>query len=69
MSNIVVGMEKGTSSRACSKEVIDKGTQSMDIENKDWWLQIRGKNRWKELVVMLLKRFGIRLRASLRGNP
>ena len=31
VSNIVVGMEEGTSSRASYKDVIDKGTQSIDI--------------------------------------
>ena len=43
VSNIVVGMEEGTSSRAGYKEVIDKGTQSMDIEKQGLVVTNKGK--------------------------
>ena len=45
MSDIVVGMDEGTSSRVGYKEVSlqglgpkNKGTQSMDMEKQVWWL-------------------------------
>ena len=75
VSHIVVVMDEGTSSRAGYKEVSlqglgpkNKGTQSMDIEKQSLVVIAKGKKRWIELMVMLLKRIGIRLRASQRGN-
>ena len=43
VANIVVGMEEGISSRAGHKEVIDKGTQSMDIGKQGLVVTDKGK--------------------------
>ena len=43
VANIVVGLEEGTSSRAGYKEVIDKGTQSMDIGKQGLVVTDKGK--------------------------
>ena len=58
MSNIVVVVDEGTSSRACDKDVPlqsfgrkNKGNQSMDMVNQSLVLKNKGKNR---LIVLLL---------------
>ena len=71
MSDIVVVMDEGTSSRPGCKEVSfqglgpkSKGTQSMDMEIQSLLVIDKGKNHWIAIVVMLLLiKVGIRLRA------
>ena len=69
MSNILVVMDEGTSrvgDREASLKGLgpkNKGTQYMGMENQ------REKNHWIWLVLMLLLiKIGIMLRATRRGN-
>ena len=60
MSNIVVVVDEGTSSRACDKDVPlqsfgrkNKGNQSMDMVNQSLMLERKGGNHLIGLVSML----------------
>ena len=75
VSDIVVGMDEGTSSRAGYKEVSlqglgpkNKGTQSMDIKKQSLVVIDKGKKPLDRTSRDVVEKVWIRLRASQREN-